>query len=91
MAIGRPKDYLSHNYIAGFSFERSRTSAQLEGSFSGISTMKGELIHLHVTGLPATVATPTAPAISPRPSSVWIAIEYDGIMNVLREGVQMLY
>ena len=80
-------------FIAAINLERAVNGAGEGASFSGESTIGGEMITLNVKNiplLPAVVPPAGGAAVIPTPTAIYVTCFYDSIMNIRSEGVEVL-
>ena len=87
-----PTEYRNSALIAAINLERAVHGAGEGASFSGESTIGGEMITLNVKNIPLLPAVPVPGAanVVPTPTAIYITCFYDSIMNVRSEGVEVL-
>ena len=88
-----PREYRSTAFIAAINLERAVNGAGEGASFSGESTIGGEMITLNVKNIPLRppVAPPGGgPNVIPTPTAIYVTCFYDSIMNIRSEGVEVL-
>ena len=81
-----PTEYHHTAFIAAINLERAVNGAGEGASFSGESTIGGEMITLNIKNTPQIVAAPNTPL----PTAIYITCFYDSIMNIRSEGVEVL-
>ena len=75
--------YLNNQFVTGINLEKARNGAGPTASFSGESSMTGEVLRIIVKGLPATQA-------AGRPTMMFATIWHDAIVNMRGDGVEVL-
>jgi hypothetical protein len=85
-------EYRNTSFIAAISLERAVNGAGEGASFSGESTIGGEMITLNIKNMPLLPAVPLAGGGNaiPTPTAIYITCFYDSIMNIRSEGVEVL-
>jgi hypothetical protein len=71
-------------FIAAINLERAVNGAGEGASFSGESTIGGEMITLNIKNMPNINANASLP------KAIYITCFYDSIMNIRSEGVEVL-
>ena len=79
------RDYHHTSFIAAINLERAVNGAGKGASFSGKSTIGGEMITLNIKSIPDTAGDG-----SKMPTAIYVTCFYDSIMNVRSEGVDVL-
>ena len=79
------QDYRHTSFIAAINLERAVNGAGAGASFSGESTIGGEMITLNVKSIPDVPGDG-----SKMPTAIYVTCFYDSIMNIRSEGVEAL-
>ena len=79
-----PVEYHHTAFIAAINLERAVNGAGEGASFSGESTIGGEMITLNIKNMPNINANASLP------TAIYITCFYDSIMNIRSEGVEVL-
>jgi hypothetical protein len=86
-------EYRNSAFIAAINLERAVNGAGEGASFSGESTIGGEMITLNVKNIPLLPPVNPrggGPPVIPTPTAVYVTCFYDSIMNIRSEGVEVL-
>ena len=74
--------YLNNQFITAFQLEKAKSGGGSIASFSGESSMTGEVLRILVKNLPRTAAD--------RPTALYATIWHDSIINLRGDGVEVL-